>query len=334
MPNLIGSSYTHDHSVPPVGFAIESFTRVSTHKWIINNKVTKSKTHRYDVTIVVPTKSKTHKFNITKKVSLTKRHRYNAGGKVKRNKFHLWNTIMKLTNITHKHKFNIFIKVTKTKTHKYNVVGRIIKTKTHKWGAAGRIYDDAVKTHKFSILSKRAPSKTHKWNILTPQIVAADMQFYKSTSTNSLGGAINTSLAITDNIKANLFDTVTATESTSGESEFRCIYLKNISTRSILSNPKVWLVNDSVSSYSTIAIGVGTSAINGTEQTVATEETAPSGVTFTTLTGLTNALSLGSTISFGSHKAIWIRRTIAAGSGAYDSDNFTIAMGGDTISEV
>jgi hypothetical protein len=42
----------------------------------------------------------------------------------------------------------------------------------------------------------------------------------------------------------------------------------------------VWISSNTPASDTQIAIGVGTAAVNGTEQTVANESTAPSGVTF------------------------------------------------------
>lgn len=331
-PNLIGSSFTHEHSTPPVGFAVEPVSRTHTHKYTVTNKVTKTKTHKYSIILrVTPDQTQTHKWNIVNKIQKTKKHIWDAGGRIKKNRIHKWDTIIKFAT-THTHKYTILIRVTKTKTHKHNIVGRIIKTKTHKWGTAGRIYNDAVKTHKYNVLSRRVQTQTHKWNILTPQITEGDIQYYKSISTNSLGGAIDTGSPITDNVKSNLFDAVTATEATTGETEYRCIYVKNISSRSVLSNARVWLNGQSTSPYSVIGIGLGTSAIDGTEQTVGAEETAPSGVSFTELTGIGNALSIG-TLTDGQHKAVWIRRIISASSPVYDSDNFPIAFGGDTYAD-
>ena len=73
----------------------------------------------------------------------------------------------------------------------------------------------------------------------------------------------------------------------------------------------------------TIDIGVGTAAINGTEQTIANEATAPTSVTFSAPTTAGTGLSLG-TIPAGQHIAIWIRRTVTAGSGSSTSDTFTL----------
>lgn len=97
-----------------------------------------------------------------------------------------------------------------------------------------------------------------------------------------------------------------------------------------MANAKVWLEIQSVSPYSVIGIGLGSSAIDGTEQTVGTEGTAPGGgVTFQTTTGIATALAIGN-LNYGQHKAIWLRRVISTGSPAYIGDNFIIGFGGDT----
>lgn len=74
---------------------------------------------------------------------------------------------------------------------------------------------------------------------------------------------------------------------------------------------------------STIDIGVGTAAINGTEQTVANESTAPVGVSFSAPASAAAGLALG-TIPLGQHIAIWLRRTITAGSGSSANDTFSL----------
>lgn len=333
MPNLSGAaSLGHTHTTPPVGFAVEPVTRTHTHKWNRALRVTKTKTHKWHrfILVVGSPKTKTHKYTIRKRVLTTKKHRFNSGGRVKKLKTHLFNRIIKTTK-TKTHKFSIRIKVTKTKTHKFNLIGRIIRTHTHKWSAGGRVLPRPTKTHKYSILKKVTETNIHKWNILTPKIISTELQYYKSSNTaNSLGGAIDTASPIVDNTEHNLFDVITAAESDTGDTEYRCLYVKNISSRSILSNSKVWINANTPSTFSDVTIGLGTSAISGTEQTIAGEGTAPVGVTFSTAAGIANSLSIGNLIA-GQHKAVWLKRVIAVDSQAYDNDNFTIGFAGDTV---
>ena len=334
MPNLVGSaSFGHTHAIPPIGFAIEKVSRDHTHRWHRRLRVTQTKTHRWNrrIFIVNGPKQKTHKWIIRNKVLTSKTHIFDSGGRVKKTKRHLYRILIKVAK-TRTHKFNLRLAVPKTKTHKWNTIGLIIQTKTHKWTAGGRLLPHPTKTHLWNIKTKTTRTHTHLWNILTPIIVSAELEYYKSSNTaNSLGGAIDTNAIIVTNVKQNLFDIVDATESTSGDTEYRCLYVRNNSDRSILENAKVWLHANTPSTSSIVSIGLGTSEIDGVEQTVATEGTAPTDVTFSsTAINLATSLPIGNMIR-GQHKAVWLKRVISAGSQAYDSDNFTLAFAGSTI---
>jgi len=144
----------------------------------------------------------------------------------------------------------------------------------------------------------------------------------------SLGGA-KSSTAVTDNTTHNLWDVVSSAESSSGEDEYRCIYVHNAHGSLTLQSAKVWIQTNTPSSDTSVEIGLGTSAVNGTEQTVANENTAPTSVTFSTAAGEGNALSIGN-IPSGQHKAIWIKRHINASAAAANDDSYIISYAGDT----
>lgn len=171
-------------------------------------------------------------------------------------------------------------------------------------------------------------------------IVQADILFRlsggaaNSNPTLSLGGAISSTAAGTD-----IFDNVSSVEAESGDTEYRCIYVKNNHGTLTLTNAKVWFAssNGSGGAYAgdDIYVGVGTSAIGGVEQDVTTfspigtEGTAPVGVSFYAGLSEVAALALGN-ITAGSHKAIWIRRVISAGAAAFSNAGFTLRVKGDT----
>lgn len=139
----------------------------------------------------------------------------------------------------------------------------------------------------------------------------------------SLGGAIS-STAWTNT----LFDNVSGAESAAGTIEYRCFYIRNANATLTLLAPKVWIQANTPSATTTVAIGLGTSAQGGTEQTVVNETTAPSGVSFTEPSDFSGGISLGD-IPAGGHRAVWIRRTVNAGTAAVN-DSFTIRVQGDT----
>jgi hypothetical protein len=143
----------------------------------------------------------------------------------------------------------------------------------------------------------------------------------------SLGGA-KSSVAAPTTLDT-LFDAVSAGEASAGDVEYRCIYLHNANATEPMTNAVVYVSANTPLAGSTIDIGVGTAAINATEQTIANESTAPTSVTFSAPSTLGTALSLG-TIPAGQHKAIWLRRTITAASGSSASDTAQLTFSCET----
>lgn len=139
----------------------------------------------------------------------------------------------------------------------------------------------------------------------------------------SLGGAKSATAA-----SASIFDAVSSAESGSGDVEYRCIYVHNNHGSLSLDNAVAWIPANTPSATTVVEIGVGTSAVNGTEQVVADENTAPAGVTFTAASSKEAGVALG-TIPAGQHRAVWVRRTVSAGTAAA-ADGFTLRAGGDT----
>lgn len=146
----------------------------------------------------------------------------------------------------------------------------------------------------------------------------------------SLGGA-KSSEEVVDNVDNNLFDDVSGAEHSAGDTEYRCIYVHNGHATITLTGALVWIQSDTSGAESDISIGVGTAAVNGTEQTVADESTAPAGVTFSdAAVSRATGLALGD-LPAGQHKAAWIRRTITAGTTPQAADTASIQAGGDTL---
>lgn len=136
----------------------------------------------------------------------------------------------------------------------------------------------------------------------------------------SLGGAKSSQPA-----PASLFDSVSGAEASAGDVEYRCIYVHNASATNEMTNAVAWLNANTASASTDIAIGLGSSAINGTEQTVASEGAAPTGVTFSAAATKGAGIALGN-IPVGQHRAVWLRRTVTAGAAAAASDSATIRV--------
>lgn len=158
-------------------------------------------------------------------------------------------------------------------------------------------------------------------------IVTADIEYRLSggaanaNAAASLGGAKSSEIA-----PLNLFDNVSGAEGAAGDIEYRCVYVHNDHPTLPLQNAVAWISDNTETNR--LAIGVGSAAINGVEQTVADESTAPTAVTFSQPDERAEGLALG-TIPAGQHKAVWVRRTIGAGAAAAN-DTGQFRVEGDT----
>ncbi|MBL4867259.1 MAG: hypothetical protein JKY67_12885 [Pseudomonadales bacterium] len=165
-------------------------------------------------------------------------------------------------------------------------------------------------------------------------IVAADIDFHLSGGASnsdvdlSIGGIISTT-ELVDATSHNLFDVVSSTESNDGDTEYRCIYVKNNHGSLTLQNAVIWIQTVTPSTDTVIAIALAGEGLNATAETPADEDTAPTGESFTSPTTEGAGLSLGN-IPAGQHYAVWIRRTVSAAASAFTDDSVVIRVKGDT----
>ena len=169
-------------------------------------------------------------------------------------------------------------------------------------------------------------------------ITSSNIKFYLSGGTSnsnvnaSLGGAISTT-EVTDNSLHNLFDKTLGVESTAGDIEYRCIYVKNTHGSLELELAKIWISTNTSSPANVIAIALDGAGKGGTAETETDENVAPTGETFSQPTAYSGGLSLdggGTGLGYGVSYPIWIRRTIAAGATAVDNVTFVLSVQGDT----
>jgi hypothetical protein len=143
----------------------------------------------------------------------------------------------------------------------------------------------------------------------------------------SIGGAIsNTSLV--DATLNNLFTEVNEDQTEAGVILYRCFYVRNAHGTLTWKNVKVWIQTQSTSEDTVVAIGLGASAVNGTETAVANQTTAPGGVSFTAPADKASGLVIGD-LAPGAHKAVWVRLTVTAGAAAAN-DSCVIRSSGGT----
>jgi hypothetical protein len=145
------------------------------------------------------------------------------------------------------------------------------------------------------------------------------------STTQWTGGALN-----------DLFDDISGDENAASESEYRCIFIHNTNANNIYENVVVW-ISAEVGGGANVSIGVDTTAAStlasGSTQalTVADENTAPGGVTFTSPTTKATGIVIGNlAVAAGTCvRAFWIKRT-ATNSSALSADGVTLSIAGDT----
>lgn len=165
-------------------------------------------------------------------------------------------------------------------------------------------------------------------------IAAGDIDFRLSggsgnTDPNAALGGVKSSTEIVDATVHNLFDVVSSAETSAGDTEYRCFYVHNNHGSLTLQGAKFWIQTQTPSGDTSVEVALGSSAVNGTEQTIANETAAPTGVTFSTAANEGASLSIGD-IPAGQHKAVWVKRIVGVGAAAYNTDSAVFRVKGDT----
>lgn len=168
-------------------------------------------------------------------------------------------------------------------------------------------------------------------------IVAADIEYRLSGGASNtdpdaaLGGAMSTvgGGLITTAVLNNLFDDVSGAEASAGDTEYRCIYIKNDHGSLTLQGAVIWIQTETPSADSLVNIALGGEGLNGTAEIIADESTAPVGESFTHPTTKGAGLALGD-MAFGDFFPVWVERVISGGAAAADNDGPTLRVEGET----
>lgn len=148
----------------------------------------------------------------------------------------------------------------------------------------------------------------------------------------SLGDFISTT-EVVDASLHNLFDPVTGDDNAGSVVDYRCIFVRNDNGTDTLYDAVVWVATQ-VAGGATAAIGLDPAGVTADDSaspqaaTIANENAAPSGVSFSTPTTKGAGLAIGD-LGPGEVQAIWIRRT-AANTAAVDNDGAELRVEGDT----
>lgn len=153
----------------------------------------------------------------------------------------------------------------------------------------------------------------------------------------SLPGANDTdTITISENAstKNNIFDNVSSAEASSGDTEYRAIYVKNTHATEALQGAKVFIQANTPSTNDVwdFAVEDPSSRTNGSIQTIANENTAPTGLTWYQVSTKATAIAIAGAVdlSAGTFTAIWFRRTVSASASNYANNSCNIRIVGDT----
>jgi len=184
-------------------------------------------------------------------------------------------------------------------------------------------------------------------------ITATDIKKYLTGATSDGGtqtdpdaalGNYRSATTITDDSDNNMFDDVSGAEASAGDTEYRCIALKNEHGSLELQSAKVFMADSDIGAGNTLSFAVEVpgagSETNGAAQTIANESTAPtvnSGnvsdwSTATTYSGgvAVNINAHDANLGVGEIIFVWIKRVIGTSAPAANAINFTIRIQGDT----
>lgn len=119
-----------------------------------------------------------------------------------------------------------------------------------------------------------------------------------------------------------LFDEVQPAEALAGDVEYRLIVIRNTHGSEAFIGLKAYLSSNTTSASTTLEIGVDPNTTLATIPKIATEATAPAGVTFSAPSSVAGALDLGDLPGGGSTTTIglWLKRTVTAGAAPLLSD--------------
>jgi len=131
----------------------------------------------------------------------------------------------------------------------------------------------------------------------------------------SLPGTDQSDTLTVARIANNLWDDIPGLEGYNGDTEYRCIYYKNEGATPL--QFQVW-IDAQPTGNATLQIGFDAAGVNGTATTIADEDSAPAGVTFST--PATEGTALSATLPAGQAIACWEKRAIVAGQYAEVTD--------------
>ena len=169
-------------------------------------------------------------------------------------------------------------------------------------------------------------------------VTTADLVIYHSayngiagtnTPVGGMGGAIDAAVDQV-NLANNIFPQISATEASSGLTDYRCIYIKNNNATHDLTDSKFFLEVPPISAGITIQLGLGTAVAGEAEQEIDDRFEEPTGITWLPAPNAANGLVLP-TLTPGLSKSIWLKRIVSAGTVQAGTNSFILSCVGETL---
>ena len=166
-------------------------------------------------------------------------------------------------------------------------------------------------------------------------IVSGDIDFHGSGGASAatidlwLGG-VQSNTQVTDNVDNNLFEDVTGAEASSGNTDYKGIYVRNAHGSLTLQNAVIWIESNTTSGDTAVRIALDLAGKNATMDTIVDKDTEPSPVpTWSTAANKGAGLTLGD-MAFSENFGIWVERVVSAAASAVNGDTFQLKVEGDT----
>lgn len=168
---------------------------------------------------------------------------------------------------------------------------------------------------------------------------SSDVEYrYSGGATNTsaaacLGGAMSTDASgvVGDDVKNDLFDDVSSSEASAGDTEYRGIYIAlKAAAGGDLTDAAAYMSGQSANGGDLIDLAVADEAIGVTIETIANESTAPSGPTFSHPTTYAGGIVIGD-LTPGDERGLWVKRTITAGATSGSITDNEITVEGTTV---
>ena len=160
-------------------------------------------------------------------------------------------------------------------------------------------------------------------------ILSSDVKFFKSVTGVGLGGPISSTEIVSD-ILNNVFDNVNSAEAIAGDTEYRCVFIKNTHASLQLLAATIFIEINSTSPDTDFEIGLDPAGINQAADVIPNESTPPVGVIFSSAPVYASGLLMGDLPASGGYHAVWIKRVVSIGAAAIAEDAVTLAVQGET----